>query len=370
VATRTFHSRLEALEDRLAPAGLLSQSPPAAAPGISVALSAQAELPLAGSVKVAAQSNLSLLGEGGIASAHTNLGAKLASSPALLPAVAVGSDTDLSVLGKSGLLSAKAEVRATLDAPLLPQLNVNASVGAAAPGGQGLVSGGVQVTVSTGSTSGGVEVGVGVNPPAVQLPPLSIPVAPAAPAATPAANTAADNRGLVVAALGPAATNFATQATFLFAPGSTADQEQLPDRLEEVTVPLPPQAPAGGRLAESEDAFVVGGSEDLEALPAVIAAPGEPAPDAGGSWEWWRDAVPALEMAGASPVTDFQPGQAGEGESSEAEAPVLSALIGEGGIPTWLVFMLAVSGLAAGRLALPGRERERETRWTEGLPTL
>jgi hypothetical protein len=350
VTNRTFRASLEALEDRLAPAHLSLLSPPA---------------------------------EHGLALGHSFQAARLESTPSpgasvelKTPLLSQSLQTNLTVtLSETSLVSTGLHVSLgtfVLSQPLLT-LKTDVTVGSDAPtsGGVGVsvgVSG--QTPVGTVDTGGGGIVAV-INPtpaPVQQLP--SVTSQPAfhqtlpfvssqaalvqavnPNAATAAALTATDNASANL--LGRA------QPAFLLQPVSTgaASSSLIPAGLAPPEVSG--QAPSGGRLAKPDAGFSEGGGDELDQLgePDLELPPApqrQDVPDV--------DAAPAileLSLAGAAPAAGFVPGFSDDGGKDEA-APLLQAGLGDvSDLSSWLVFAVAVSGLAVARLAAPQPRRRR-----------
>jgi len=256
------------------------------------------------------------------------------------------------------LLTLKTDLTVGSDAPASGGVGIGIGVGGQTPGGAGVTGG-----------NGGVGVVVVINPTPALVQQLSsassqpavrptLPVVPsqAAPvqavnanAATAEALTATDNASANL--LGRA------QPAFLLQPVSTgaASASLIPAGL------APPahvtgQAPSGGRLPKPDAGFAEGGSDEPEQLnepdfelPPAPQRQDRPSDD---------EAILELGLAGALPEAGFVPGLADDGREDEA-APLQAGLGGEGDLSSWLLFAVAVSGLAVARLAAPPPRRRR-----------
>jgi hypothetical protein len=134
------------------------------------------------------------------------------------------------------------------------------------------------------------------------------------------------------------------------------------------------QSPIGGRQQQPAATFAVGGSGDLEEEQLELLPPPQREPDnvADRAGEDVAE-VPLLqpaELAALEAVmgADFAPNNpgAGKGAAEEEAGPLLLAgLVGEGELPSWLVFAVAVSSLAVARFAATQQQRRQ---WREESP--
>jgi len=258
-----------------------------------------------------------------------------------------------------------------LSQPLLT-LNTDVTAGSDAPasGGVGAGVGGqtpVGIVGSVGNgNSGGVVIGINPTPaPVLQL--STVPGQPAVKVALPFVSSPvvlaqATNPNAATAVAITATENASAnlvgraQPAFLLQPVSTgAASSMIPAVLGQPDVTS--QAPSGGRLPRPDVDFAEGGADEPEQLnepdfelPPAPQGRDRPDPDA---------ALFELGLAGASPEAGFVPGLSDDAGEDEAAPLIQAGLGGDGNLSSWLLFAVAVSGLAVARLAAPQPRRRR-----------
>jgi len=348
VANRIVRASVEALEDRLAPAQLLLLSSPAEhglALGHSVAHSAHASrLDSAPSI-------------------GTNVEVK---TPALLVVLRV--DLSLSPPSETALGGSRAGANFGASLLLEPLFTVKAEVTA---GSDSSPSDGVSAGVTSGEsggTAGTVAVAISTSQARAQQPtPVStVPAStPALPVVLAQAGTSQGGNPNAATAVAISAVDNSSgnligraQPAFLLQTNSTgaADASVIQTTLGRPE--LSGQGPAGGRLPKPDAGFAEGGAGEAERLDEPDAE-SVPMPQRQDNAEGGV-AIPDLALAGASPEAAFAPSfERGDGE--EADPLIQAGLFGEGDLPSWLIFAVAVSGLAVAGLAAPQPRRRRGT---------
>jgi hypothetical protein len=359
VATSTRRASLETLEDRLAPALLSLLSPPEHGLALGQPLSA-VRLELSPSLGANVELKTSLLS----LDLKTNLNVSVSES---VSEISLGRGLQLSI---TTFIISEPLLTLNTDASLVSDVRssgggvgVGVGAGGQTPGGTG--------TVGVGGTVGIGGSGLVINPtPAPVQQPASAPTQHAATPALqvfvslPAIQTVNTNAATAVALSVTANTSAnligRAQPAFLSqtVPTGAADALLVQATLARTDVSRQPLSV--GRLPKPDVSFAEGGADDPDRLDQPdfelpVVPPLKIAPNMGVD-----PALLELGLAGAAPEVAFVPGLSGDDNGEGEPAPLLAGLGGEGNLSSWLLFALAVSGLAVARLAAPQPRRRSE----------
>jgi len=351
--------RLEALECRLAPASMSSLLPPVAnglglghspefAPrddgprGLSVAALARGLSESSTTHGVNSDVNVSLLGVGAGLSLGIGLGAGVSTSISIEVSLTPGSRPH------TPLIDVEVSVGTGTNTPPVRVPPVNQPPVNGPPSGEATGPAQPPVAVTPISSSSSTPL----------VPTAAVPNAVAAPTVTPAVANQAALLPVNLAANQTAATLSQTPAVpFLFlSPTSLTLQQQQQQFQQQAAVPIQRVTDVGQeanvvatRPQNQTPDFAPGGGDVPEDAPLeqLVQPPTvEPQAEAVDPAKLGLEAVPPELGINGNQADDNADGE-------EGELLVTAGFAGEGGLPSWLIFVVAVSALAVARLATP-----------------